>query len=119
MKKETLEQMRDFEIFVERLEDFIDKIDLDGYPIEQYDFRMPDINGLNNNIYSIPRTIKDYAEIWQDIIDIRDNITGYYKQAVGTCSFLDLYWNDTKENIADFANETFWVEYDENGKIQW
>ena len=116
MENEKL-RMKDFETFVEKLKAFIDNIDLGGYPISQYDLRMPDLDGLNNNIYSIPRTIKDYAEIWQDIMEIRENITDYYVKVVGNHTFLDVYWNDTKENYADYIGDAFFVYFGENGEF--
>lgn len=116
MENEKL-RMKDFEAFVEKLKAFIDNIDLDGYPISQYDLRMPDLDGLNNNIYSIPQTIKDYAEIWQDIAEIRENITDYYVKVFGNHIFLDVYWNDTKENYADYIGDSFFVYFKENGEF--
>ena len=115
MTKELLNQLKDFEIFVERMEAFVDSIQLDGYPIEQYDLRMPNLKGMMDNIYSIPKNFKDYAEIWTDILYIRDNITDYYKKVVGECTFFDVYWNDTEDNRAEYTGESLFIYLKESG----
>ena len=116
MTKEMLNQMEQFEIFVEKMEEFVNNIQYADNPRSVFDLRMPDINGFLNNYYAIPTTIKDYAEIWQDINYIRDNITDYYRKCVGNCIFLDVYWNDSEANYADYTGETFWIDFEENGK---
>ena len=111
--------MQDFEIFVEKMEAFTDSIQLDGYPISQYDLRMPDVDGFMNNIYPIPHTIKDYAEIWQDILEIRNGITDYYKKVIGENTFFDVYWNDTEDNRAEYTGETLWIDFNEDGSFNY
>lgn len=117
MKKETLKQLEQFEIFVERMESFVDSIQLDGYSPDCYDLRMPNIEGMMDNIYPLPKTIKDYAEIWQDILDIQENITDYYKKIIGDNTFFDVYWNCPEENRAEYTGESMFVYFDKDNKI--
>ena len=119
MTKEMLNKLKDFEIFVEKMEAFVDGIQLDGYPIEHYDLRMPTIEGHLDNIYSIPHTIKDYAEIWQDILFIRENITEYYKKCVGLNTFFDVYWNNVEGNNAEYTGETLWIGFNDDGTFEY
>lgn len=122
MTIELLNQLKDFEIFVERLEKFIEKIKTDkilqvaGFKLEDMDFRTKD-----DAIFPIPTKLEDYFDIWKDVKDCAND---YYsekdleKREVWGVSeyFLDLYWNDVKGNTAYFQDMVFWVYFsDEKG----
>lgn len=122
MTIELLNQLKDFEIFVERLEKFIEEIKSDktlqeaGFKLEDMDFRTKD-----NEIFPIPTKLEDYFDIWKDVKECANN---YYsekdleKREVWGLSeyFLDLYWNDVKGNTAYYQDMVFWVYFsDEKG----
>ena len=103
MTTELINQLKDFEIFAERLEKFIEEIKTDkilqvaGFKLEDMDFRTKD-----DAIFPIPTKLEDYFEIWKDVKECANN---YYsekdleKREIWGLSeyFLDLYWNDVDE----------------------
>ena len=122
MTIELLNQLKDFEIFVERLEKFIEEIKTDktlqeaGFKLEDMDFRTKD-----DEIFPIPTKLEDYFEIWKDVKECANN---YYsekdlqKREIWGLSeyFLDLYWNDVAGNTAYYQDMVFWVYFsDEKG----
>lgn len=122
MTIELLNQLKDFEIFVERLEKFIEEIKSDktlqeaGFKLEDMDFRTKD-----DEIFPIPTKLEDYFDIWKDVKECAND---YYsekdleKREVWGLSeyFLDLYWNDVKGNTAYYQDMVFWVYFsDEKG----
>lgn len=122
MTIELLNQLKDFEIFVERLEKFIEEIKSDktlqeaGFKLEDMDFRTKD-----DAIFPIPTKLEDYFDIWKDVKECANN---YYsekdleKREVWGLSeyFLDLYWNDVAGNTAYYQDMVFWVYFsDEKG----
>jgi len=122
MTIELLNQLKDFEIFVERLEKFIEEIKTDkilqvaGFKLEDMDFRTKD-----DAIFTIPTKLEDYFDIWKDVKDCAND---YYsekdlekKEVWGLNEyFLDLYWNDVKGNTAYFQDMVFCVYFsDEKG----
>lgn len=122
MTIELLNQLKDFEIFAERLEKFIEEIKSDktlqeaGFKLEDMDFRTKD-----DEIFPIPTKLEDYFDIWKDVKECANN---YYsekdleKREVWGLSeyFLDLYWNDVKGNTAYYQDMVFWVYFsDEKG----
>jgi hypothetical protein len=122
MTTELLEQLKDFEIFVERLEKFIGRVKSDetfrkkGFKLEDMDLRTKD-----DEIFPIPTKLEDYFDIWKDVKDCAND---YYsekdleKREVWGLNeyFLDLYWNDVKGNTAYFQDMVFWVYFsDEKG----
>lgn len=122
MTIELLNQLKDFEIFVERLEKFIEEIKKDktlqeaGFKLEDMDFRTKD-----DEIFPIPTKLEDYFEIWKDVKECANN---YYsekdlqKREIWGLNeyFLDLYWNDVAGNTAYYQDMVFWVYFsDEKG----
>ena len=122
MTTELINQLKDFEIFVERLEKFIEEIKTDktlqeaGFKLEDMDFRTKD-----DAIFSIPTKLEDYFEIWEDVKECANN---YYsekdleiREVWGLSEyFLDLYWNDVAGNSAYYRDMVYWVYFsDEKG----
>jgi hypothetical protein len=122
MTTELLEQLKDFEIFVERLEKFIGRVKSDetfrkkGFKLEDMDLRTK-----NDAIFSLPTKLEDYFEIWKDVKECASN---YYseddlqKREVWGLNeyFIDLYWNDVAGNTAYYKDMAFWVYFsDEKG----
>ena len=75
MTKELLNQLKDFEIFVERLEKFIEEIKSDktlqeaGFKLKDMDFRTKD-----DAIFPIPTKLEDYFDIWKDVKECANNL---------------------------------------------
>lgn len=122
MTAELLEQLKDFEIFVERLEKFIGDIKANetfnkqGFKLEDMDLRTKD-----DTLFSIPTKLEDYFEIWENVKEYANN---YYsekdlqKREVWGLNehYIDLYWNDVKGNTAYYIGMAFWVYFsDEKG----
>lgn len=122
MTKELLDQLQPFEIFVEKMEKFVEEIKTDevlkkaGFKLEDMDLRTK-----NADIFSIPINLEDYFDIWKCILDAADDC--YMEQSVAKreiCGldefFFDLYWNDVEGNSAYYQDMVFWVYFsDEKG----
>lgn len=119
MTKEMLDQIKNFEIFVERLEAFVEEIKSDevlkkaGFKLEEMDLRTKD-----GDIFPIPQKLEDYFEIWSCVKDCADD---YFKEPDiekreiwGLNEFfLDLYWNDIEGKSAYYQDMVFWVFFDD------
>ena len=123
MKKELLKQLEDFEIFVERMEKFVDEIKSDEILLnldpnfDHYDLRTKD-----GDIFCLPNTLQDYLDMWKCVAQCSRD---YYietdvekRELYGMNEFFfDLYWNDVKGNSAYYQDEVFWVEFDDQKGI--
>ena len=117
MTIELISQLKDFEIFVERLEKFIEEIKANktlqeaGFKLEDMDFRTKD-----DAIFSIPTKLEDYFEIWKDV---KECANSYYSEKDFEMMeiwganeyFLDLYWNDVAGHTAYYQDMVFWVYF--------
>ena len=114
MTKEMLNEMKDFELFVEKMEKFVGDIKADevlknaGMEIKYMDLRT-----FDGEIFSLPNDLEDYFDMWQEI-------KGYYKKFKNDENamdefFFDLYWNDVEANSAYFQDYAFWVGFDQQG----
>ena len=123
MKKETLDQLKDFEIFIERMEKFVDEIKSDEVlktldnNFDHYDLRSKD-----GDIFPLPNTLQEYLDMWKCIAQCARD---YYiendlekRELYGMNEFFfDLYWNDVKGNSAYYQDEVFWVRFDDTNGI--
>lgn len=103
MTKDLIYQLRDFEIFCEKMEEFVTKVKNDKdtiHPIEEYDIRTP--QGI---AYNLPTKLEDYFDLWNEVLKEYNNNDFCMEM------FFDLYWNDMQENEAFYCGNTFWVEY--------
>lgn len=115
MTIELQNQLKPFEIFMEKMEVIVEAIKNDeeniknGWGIERFDLR-DDAIGM---VGSIPTTIKEYAELW-------DYVQERYKEYLASCEnplmpnemFFDVYWNDPEANRAEYDNLTLWIFFD-------
>lgn len=125
MTKELLNQLQPFEIFVERMEKFVEEIKTDevlkkaGFKLEDMDLRTKD-----GDIFSIPTKLEDYFDLWKEVKSCADD---YYKEPDidkreiwGLNEFfLDLYWNDVAGNSAYYQDMVFWVFFDDTKGIHY
>lgn len=115
MTIELQNQLKPFEIFMEKMEVIVEAIKnneeniKNGWGIERFDLR-DDAIGM---VGSIPTTIKEYAELW-------DYVQERYKEYLASCEnplmpnemFFDVYWNDPEANRAEYDNLTLWIFFD-------
>lgn len=115
MTIELQNQLKPFEIFMEKMEVIVEAIKNDeeniknGWGIERFDLR-DDAIGM---VDGIPTTIKEYAELW-------DYVQERYKEYLASCEnplmpnemFFDVYWNDPEANRAEYDNLTLWIFFD-------
>lgn len=123
MTKELLNQLQPFEIFVERMEKFVEEIKTDevlkkaGFKLEDMDLRTKD-----GDIFSIPTKLEDYFDLWNAVKSCADD---YYKEPDMDKReiwglnefFFDLYWNDVAGNSAYYQDMAFWVFFDDTKGI--
>lgn len=115
MTIELQNQLKPFEIFMEKMEVIVEAIKnneeniKNGWGVERFDLR-DDAIGM---VGSIPTTIKEYAELW-------DYVQERYKEYLASCEnplmpnemFFDVYWNDPEANRAEYDDLTLWVFFD-------
>lgn len=115
MTIELQNQLKPFEIFMEKMEVIVEAIKnneeniKNGWGIERFDLR-DDAIGM---VDGIPTTIKEYAELW-------DYVQERYKEYLASCEnplmpnemFFDVYWNDPEANRAEYDNLTLWIFFD-------
>lgn len=115
MTIELQNQLKPFEIFMEKMEVIVEAIKNDeeniknGWGIGRFDLR-DDAIGM---VGDIPTTIKEYAELW-------DYVQERYKEYLACCEntlmpnemFFDVYWNDPEANRAEYDNLTLWIFFD-------
>jgi len=115
MKQNTLNQMKDFEIFVEKMENLVEEvkknhlIDKDGYQYRIEDF---DLRDIECDTYKLPfnNKLSDYFEMWEKVQDKFDEYIADNDAA--NEMFFDLYWNNVKENAAYFDGLALWIFFD-------
>lgn len=115
MTIELQNQLKPFEIFMEKMEVIVEaikneKVNINnGWGIERFDLRGDEIGMVG----SIPTTIKEYAELW-------DYVQKRYKEYLADCEnplmpnemFFDVYWNDPEANRAEYDDLTLWIYFD-------
>lgn len=115
MKKETLEQLEDFEIFVERMEKFVERIteeNKEEYMMVDFDLRTPQPFDTE---FSLPSKLEDYFPMWELVQKAYNKFKCDENAADGF--FFDLYWNDASSKTAYYHDEVFWVEFDDTKGI--
>lgn len=123
MKKELLKQLEDFEIFMEKMEKFVDEIKSDEILLDfDSNFDHYDLRTKDGDIFWLPNTLQDYLDMWKCVAQCSRD---YYietdlekRELYGMNEFFfDLYWNDVKGNSAYYQDEVFWVEFDDQKGI--
>ena len=117
MTKELLNQLKPFEIFVEKMEDIVEEVkknhltDDEGntYKLEHFDLR-DDVIG---SVDSLPLKLEDYFGLW-------NYVKGRYEEYLASCEnplmpnemYFDVYWNNVEANAAFFDDVTLWIFFD-------
>ena len=117
MTKELLNQLKPFEIFVEKMEAIVEEVkknhltDDEGntYKLEHFDLR-DDVIG---SVDSLPLKLEDYFGLW-------NYVKGRYEEYLASCEnplipnemFFDVYWNNVEANSAFFDDVTLWIFFD-------
>lgn len=123
MTKELLNQLQPFEIFVEKMEEFVEEIKFDnglqkaGFKLEDMDLRTKD-----GEIFPIPTKLEDYFDLWKEVRRCADDFfmeKDTEKRDVWGLNefFFDLYWNDVEHNSAYYQDMVFWVFFDDSKGI--
>lgn len=117
MTKELLDQLQPFEIFVEKMEEFVEEIKSDkdiqkaGFKLEDMDLRTKD-----GEIFSVPTKLEDYFDLWKEVRRCADDFfmeKDIEKRDIWGLNefFFDLYWNDVAGNSAYYQNMAFWINF--------
>lgn len=117
MTKELLNQLKPFEIFVEKMEAIVEEVkknhltDDEGntYKLEHFDLRDDEIG----NVDSLPLKLEDYFGLW-------NYVKGRYEEYLASCEnplmpnemYFDVYWNNVEANAAFFDDVTLWIFFD-------
>ena len=125
MTKELLNQLKDFEIFVERMEKFIIQIKSDEKFINlDPNFKNYDLRDKDGDVFELPCTIEDYFSLWQDVLiaykRFQNEKDSKLRDAKGyNYFFFDLYWNDVRDKYpsAYYQDEFFVVNFDDEKGI--
>jgi hypothetical protein len=123
MTTALINQLKPFEIFVERLESFVNKVKTDeilkkaGFKICDMDLRTKD-----GDIFSIPEKLEDYFDIWACVKQYADDYFSepdLQKREIWGMNefFFDLYWNDIEGKSAYYQDMVFWVFFDDKEGI--
>lgn len=117
MTKELLNQLKPFEIFVEKMEAIVEEVkknhltDDEGntYKLEDFDLR-DDVVG---SVDSLPLKLEDYFGLWK-------YVKSRYEEYLASCEnplmpnemYFDVYWNNVEANSAFFDDVTLWIYFD-------
>lgn len=117
MKKELLKQLEDFEIFVERMEKFVERIteeNKDEYMMVDFDLRTPQPFDTE---FRLPNKLEDYFPMWELVQKAYERFKS--DENAPDCFFFDLYWNDLNSSpkSAYYHDECFWVEFNDQKGI--
>lgn len=122
MRKELLDKITAFEIFMERLDTLIDTIREDEEvkngtrSIDEFDLRFQDQMG-DSIVFNIPQTILDFLEIWHWVLSMHKlYLAGKTDDKMPDEIFLDVYWNNVEANSAFYEEEkTIWMYFQDDG----
>ena len=121
MTKEMLNELEQFEIFVEKMECLVQEIKNDEgvksgkYKFEHFDLRFTASD--NGDIFSVPTKLEDYFELWQFVKERQQMYLNNEKDANEL--FFDVWWNDVEGNSAYYDNKVLWVFFHDNDKIEY
>lgn len=111
MKKETLDQLKDFEIFVERMENFVERIteeNKEEYMMVDFDLRTPQPFDTE---FDLPKRLEDYFPMWELVQEAYNKFKS--DENAADEFFFDLYWNDVSSSTAYYHDECFYVKFDD------
>lgn len=115
MTKEMLNQLEGFEIFVEKMESFVNDV-MSGERSTHFNRNDFDLRTFNGDTYPIPNGLQDYMNLWKAVQDDFAKVKKTWEDDDFSRNefFFDLYWNDKQENAAYYDDEAFWLFYDCN-----
>ena len=115
MTIELQNQLKPFEIFMEKMEVIVEAIKnneeniKNGWGVERFDLR-DDAIGM---VGTIPTTIKEYAELWDYVLErYNEYLASYENPLMPNEMFFDVYWNDPEANRAEYDDLTLWIFFD-------
>lgn len=118
MTRQLIYQLKDFEIFVERLEKFVNDVKKDEELIaNDSDFTHYDLRNKDGDPFRLPRHLEDYFDMWEDVKKCYSAFMLEENQEkienIGmNWTFFDLYWNDIENNSAYYQGDAFAVYFD-------
>lgn len=110
MTKELIYQLKNFEIFVEKMESFIQKL-YKKYGLDE--MKKMDLRIYGGDSFIIPQKLEDYFDLWEAVKEAHNDYKKD-KEAVSEM-FFDLYYNEVEINTASYVDETLWVYFNEEG----
>ena len=121
MRKELLNKLKDFEVFIERLDSLIDEIRQDEEvkngrrSLDEFDLRFQNVKG-DSVVFNIPNTILDFLEIWHWVNSMYNIfLAGKTNEVIPNEIFLDVYWNNVDINSAFYEGKTIWIYFEYDG----
>ena len=121
MRKDLLNQLSAFEVFIDRFEAIIDEVkNLDKVKngevsIKEFDLRC-NIRPNDPIIFPIPTTILEFLEIWHWVQACHANyLSSIDNDGTPDEIYLDVFWNDTETNTAHYINKTLWMFLKKDG----
>lgn len=117
MIKETLQELEQFELFVEEMEKFVldAKRKISAYIVPLEPHIDLDLRNGDGDVFFLPFDLKDYFPLWkyvkkcqQEYLSEKDNNPHVWNEI----SF-DLYYNDPKDYSAYFQDMTLWVIFED------
>ena len=115
MTKEMLNQLEGFEIFVEKMESFVNDV-MSGERSTHFNRSDFDLRTINGDSYPIPNDLQGYMDLWKEVQEDFVKVKKMWGDDDFSRNefFFDLYWNDKLTNTAYYDDEAFWVFYDCN-----
>lgn len=120
MTIEMQNQLMPFEIFIERMEQFVEDVkkyhlaDNAGNTYNFNDFDIRDTSQSPDSVeFSLPTSLEDYLEIWRYVQSKYENyLKNHYNISYPDAMFFDLYWNDVEANTAHYDDLAIWIFFD-------
>jgi hypothetical protein len=117
MTTELIGQLKDFEIFVEKIEKMCEEVkeshlvDKDG---NKYQYNHFDLRDNNGYVVPLPKnSLEDYFEIWNYVQErYKKYLDDYDNPIIPNAMYLDLYWNDVENNCAYYDDLAIWIYFD-------
>lgn len=120
MTKEMQDQLQPFEIFIERMEQFVEDVknyhltDEAGNVYNLKDFDIRDTSKSPDSVeFALPTSLEEYLEIWRYVQSQYEKyLQNYDNISYPNAMFFDLYWNDVEANSAFYDNLAIWIYFD-------
>lgn len=116
-----LTELEQFGIFVGKVNELIETIKNDE-KVKDGTFKLNDFDlrftaSENGDIFSIPTKLEDYLEMWEFVKERQKMFNENEKDANEL--FFDVYWNDMECNSAFYDNKVLWVFFMDGNVIEY